>query len=47
MKRFNITLLYNDDDDMKKFQIILIYNIILYTFIFGHLFKDTNITDNI
>ncbi len=35
----------NDDyDDMKKFQITLIYNIILYTFIFGHLFKDTNIT---
>jgi len=39
---------YDDDyDDMKRFQITLIYNIILYTFIFGHLFKDTNINDNI
>ena len=37
----------NYDDDMKRFQIILIYNIILYTYIFGHLFKDTNINDNI
>jgi hypothetical protein len=37
----------NDYDDIKRFQITLIYNIILYTFIFGHLFKDTNINDNI